>query len=166
MKPILCAFIAFLTILLRSRLSLQIEIVALRHQLAVYGRSARRPRIHPGDRILWCWIARLWCSWRDALMFVRPATVTAWQRKRFRDHWSKLSQRGKPGRPSVAEEVKALIRRISRGLARSDSAVGFEVRPRIWPASASKTRSLRRHVASGRGIHQDQRQARLPVACC
>ena len=117
MKPILCAFIAFLTILLRSRLSLQIEIVALRHQLAVYGRSARRPRIHPGDRILWCWIARLWCSWRDALMFVRPATVTAWQRKRFRDHWSKLSQRGKPGRPSVAEEVKALIRRISRGLA-------------------------------------------------
>ena len=46
-------------------------------------------------------------------MFVRPATVTAWQRKRFRDHWSKLNQRGKPGRPSVAEEVKALIRRIS-----------------------------------------------------
>jgi hypothetical protein len=35
MKPIVCAFIAFLTTLLRSRLSLQIEIVALRHQLAV-----------------------------------------------------------------------------------------------------------------------------------
>jgi hypothetical protein len=51
MKPIVCAFIAFLTTLLRSRLSLQIEIVALRHQLAVYERSARRPRIHPGDRI-------------------------------------------------------------------------------------------------------------------
>ena len=113
MKPIVCAFIAFVTTLLRSRLSLQIEIVALRHQLAVYERSARRPRIHPGDRILWSWISRYWSRWRDALMFVRPATVTAWQRKRFRDHWSKLSQRGKPGRPSVAEEVKALIRRIS-----------------------------------------------------
>jgi len=35
MKPIVCAFIAFLTTLLRSGLSLQIEIVALRHQPAV-----------------------------------------------------------------------------------------------------------------------------------
>jgi hypothetical protein len=57
-KPIVCAFIAFVTTLLRSRMSLQIEIAALRHQLAVYERSARRPRIHPGDRILWSWIAR------------------------------------------------------------------------------------------------------------
>src|SRR6202521_4769368 len=110
MKLIVCAFIAFLTTLLRSRLSLQIEIVALRHQLAVYERSARRPLIHPGDRILWSWISRYWSRWRDALMFVRPATVTAWQRKRFRDHWSKLGQRGKPGRPTVPEELKALIR--------------------------------------------------------
>jgi hypothetical protein len=46
-------------------------------------------------------------------MFVRPATVTAWQRKRFRDHWSKRSQRGKPGRPTVPEELKALIRNLS-----------------------------------------------------
>ena len=106
MKHIVCAFIAFVTTLLRSRLSLQIEIVALRHQLAVYERSARRPRIHPGDRILWSWISRYWSRWRDALMFVRPATVTAWQRKRFRDHWSKLSQRGKPGRPTVPENSR------------------------------------------------------------
>ena len=47
MNPIVCAFIAFVTTLLRSRMSLQIEIAALRHQLAVYERSARRPAHSP-----------------------------------------------------------------------------------------------------------------------
>ena len=47
MNPIVCAFIAFVTTLLRSRLSLQIEIAALRHQLAVYERSARRATHSP-----------------------------------------------------------------------------------------------------------------------
>jgi hypothetical protein len=50
---------------------------------------------------------------------LRPAaTVTAWQRRRFRDHWSKLSQRSKPGRPSVPREVITLIRKISSANAR------------------------------------------------
>ncbi len=113
MKPIVSALIAFVATQLRSRLSMQLEIVALRHQLGVYQRSARRPRLGSGDRVLWSWLSRHWSRWRQVLIFVRPATVTAWQRRRFRDHWSKLSQRGKPGRPPVPEEVKALIRKIS-----------------------------------------------------
>jgi putative transposase len=118
MKPILAALIAFVAASLRSRLSLQLEIVVLRHQLTVYQRSARRPRIGPADRMLWSWMSRHWSRWREVLIFVRPATVTAWQRKRFRDHWSKLSQRGKPGRPSVPQEVITLIRKISLANAR------------------------------------------------
>jgi hypothetical protein len=118
MRPIVSALVAFVTTLLRPRLSLQLEIVALRHQLAVYKRSNWRPRIRPADRILWSWMSRHWSRWREVLIFVRPATVTAWQRKRFRDHWSKLSQRGKPGRPSVPQEVTALIRKISSANAR------------------------------------------------
>jgi hypothetical protein len=43
MKPIVRALIAIITTWFRSRLSLQFEIVALRHQLTVYQRSARRP---------------------------------------------------------------------------------------------------------------------------
>ena len=35
--------------LLRSRLSMQMEILALRHQLAIYQRTAKRPRIRPAD---------------------------------------------------------------------------------------------------------------------
>lgn len=43
-------------------------------------------------------------------MFVQPRTVITWQRKRFRDYWRRLSQSGRPGRPSIAKEVRDLIR--------------------------------------------------------
>ena len=93
MKPVVHALLAFVVSWFRSRLSLQLETIALRHQLAVYQSSIRRPRIRPTDRILWSWLARHGSAWRAALIFVRPTTVTAWQRKRFRDHWSELSRR-------------------------------------------------------------------------
>ena len=47
------------------------------------------------------------------LSFVQPRTVIAWQRKRFRDYWAKLSQGSKPGRPAVSQEIRALIRKLS-----------------------------------------------------
>ena len=113
MMPILQALVAFVGSLVRSRLCLQVEIVALRHQLALYKRSIRRPSIHPSDRMLWAWLARQWSHWREALVFVRPATVLAWQRRRFRDHWARLSRRTPPGRPAISPELRALIRDIS-----------------------------------------------------
>jgi putative transposase len=113
MKTIVSALLAFLTTLFRSRATLQIEIVALRHQLIVYQRTTLRPRIQPADRMFWSWLSRRWSGWQSALVFVHPRTVIAWQRKRFRDHWAKLSQQGRPGRPAVSKEIKALIRKIS-----------------------------------------------------
>jgi hypothetical protein len=79
----------------RSRLSLQVENAALRHQLSVYRKLGQRPRIHPADRLLWSVISRLWSGWRAALFFVQPRTVTTWQKKRFRDYWRALSQSNK-----------------------------------------------------------------------
>ncbi len=70
----------------RPRLSLQLEVVALRHQLSIYQRTGRRPRIAPADRVLWACLARAWSGWRNHLFFVKPSTVIAWQRRRFRDH--------------------------------------------------------------------------------
>jgi hypothetical protein len=100
--------------LLRSRLALQLDIVALRHQVAVYQRSVARPRLHATDRLFRVWLSRLWPGWQHALAFVQPRTVIAWQRQRFRDHWRRLSQRSKPGRPTVSTEVRALIRDMWR----------------------------------------------------
>jgi putative transposase len=112
MKPVVRALLAFAVSLVRSRVALHLEILALRHQLAVYQRSTRRPHLRPSDRILWSWLSRGWSRWREVVVFVQPATVLAWQRKRFRDHWARLS-RTRPGRPSISREVRALIREIS-----------------------------------------------------
>ena len=113
MKTIICALLAFVSTMFRSRLSLQFEIVALRHPLTVYQRTAQRPRIGPGDRGLWSWIARRWSGSRNAVVFVQTGTVIAWQRKRFRDHLAKLSKHGRLGRPPVSKEIRALIRKMS-----------------------------------------------------
>ncbi|MGD0950017.1 MAG: integrase core domain-containing protein [Candidatus Binatia bacterium] len=113
MQAVVMAVVASLASVVRSRMALQIEILALRHQLAVYHRAGRRPRLGPADRLLWVWLSRAWSGWRAALVFVQPRTVIAWQRKRFRDHWRRLSRQGQLGRPSVVREIRDLIRKLS-----------------------------------------------------
>jgi hypothetical protein len=93
-----------------SHQSLRLENMALRHQLAVYQHTVKRPKLRPWDRLFWVWLSRLWPAWQKALAFVQPRTVIAWQNKRFRDYWRQFSQNGKPGRPAISNEVRNLIR--------------------------------------------------------
>ena len=51
----------------RSRRSLQMELIALRHQVALYQQSIARPKLRPADRLLWVWLSRLGSGWREAL---------------------------------------------------------------------------------------------------
>jgi transposase InsO family protein len=99
--------------LVRSRASLHLEIVALRHQLAVVNRS-RRPRLRftTVDRVLWAWLSQRWHGWRAALHVVQPATVVTWHRRGFRLFWT-LKSRRRTGRPGVPADVRALIREMS-----------------------------------------------------
>jgi hypothetical protein len=41
---------------------------------------------------------------------VQPRTAIAWQRRRFREHWQRLSQQGTPDRPTIPKEKRDLIR--------------------------------------------------------
>ena len=113
MPAVVYAFLSTLGTLFRSQLSLRVENVALRHQLAIYQCTVKRPSIRPADRILWCWLSRRWARWREVLVFVQPETVIAWQRKRFRDHWTRMGRAGKPGRPLISEEIREIIRKVS-----------------------------------------------------
>ena len=60
---------------------LLLEILALRHQLAVLARS--NPRFRRSDRLLWLILRRVWPRWREALVLVEPVTVERWHRDRF-----------------------------------------------------------------------------------
>ena len=93
---------------------LALEKVALRQQLAVYQRTAKRPRLRPRDRVFWVWLSRLWHDWRCGLIMVQPDTVVRWHREGCCLDWRGKSRRGRPGRPRIEQEVRDLIRRMSR----------------------------------------------------
>ena len=44
---------------------MQIEILALRHQLAVLQRQKKRVRLGAADRLLWVLLSRIWNQWRQ-----------------------------------------------------------------------------------------------------
>jgi len=97
---------------LRSRRSLALENVALRHQLDVLQRNAKRPLLKPSDRALWALLSRFLPDWRRHLTIVQPDTVVRWHRAGWRLYWRWRSRPGQ-GRPKVPVEVRALIRRMS-----------------------------------------------------
>src|SRR5215831_14022267 len=77
----LATLLATLSSILRSRAALELENLALRHQIGVLQRSAsKRPKLTPLDRVLWAWLSGIWSDWRSALAIVKPETVVAWHR--------------------------------------------------------------------------------------
>src|SRR5262245_41688706 len=84
-----------------SRVVLQLEVFALRHQLEVLQRTRqRRVPLAATGRWLWVLFAHLWTGWRTALVIVKPETVIARRRRGFRLWWTWKSRR-RIGRPTV-----------------------------------------------------------------
>jgi len=96
---------------LKSRLALQAEILALRPQNIILKCSNNRPRLRSWNRLLW---TGHWPQWRSALVIVKPETVIAWHRKGFRLFWTWKCRHGKSGRPRIPEEIRNLIRTMSK----------------------------------------------------
>src|SRR5712664_549951 len=142
---------------------LALENLALRQQLAVYKRTANRPKLQQSDRLLWVWLSRVWPAWRQALVIVAPATVLRWQRRRFRKHWTRLSGRPTGGRPPVKAEIKVLVMRMAAanplwgaprihgellklGIAVAERTVSRLMPKRRWPPSQTWRTFLANHV--------------------
>ena len=94
----------------KSRATLQLENLALRHQLGVLRRAVKRPKLTSADRLLWTWLCEVWSDWRSALVIVKPETVIGWHRNGFRLFWTRRVRHGQPGRPPVSKEIRQLIR--------------------------------------------------------
>src|SRR6266513_3623830 len=109
------AFSAVLRLLVtngRSEFAKDVELLVLRHQLAVLGRQERRPLLRPADRALLAALARLLPPRRRQGLVVTPQTLLRWHRELVRRKWAQT--RGKPGRPAVDPEVRELVLRLAR----------------------------------------------------
>jgi hypothetical protein len=111
---IFTALIVSVSASFRSRAALQLEILALRHQLGVLQRSVKRPKLTPADRLLWAWLSTAWQDSKCGAFIMKAYTVIEWHRKGFRLFWTWKIRRGKPGRPAVPRDVRELIRTMSR----------------------------------------------------
>ena len=69
-------FLTCLSALVRSRYNLGLEILVLRQQLGVLRRKHPRPRLQLHDPIFWILLRRLWPAWRNALVIVKPETLS------------------------------------------------------------------------------------------
>jgi hypothetical protein len=95
----------------RTRAVVELENLALRHQLQVLRRQRPgRLRLLVIDRWLWVWLYRLWPRCLEVMVLVKPATVVQWHRQGFRLFWR---WRSRSGRPSVEREIRDLIRQMS-----------------------------------------------------
>jgi putative transposase len=114
MITVLFAMVSLLSFRLRGRASLELELIALRHQVTVLRRQRPgRPKLCRADRLLWVWLYRIWPQALHVMVLVKPATVIQWHRKGFRLYWRWRSRSGQPGRPKVAMEPRDLIRQMS-----------------------------------------------------
>ena len=99
--------------LLRSRATLEAEILMLRQQINVLQRAnPKRLRFASIDRLILGGICRLFPKMYDTLAIVGPDTVIRWHRAGFRLYWRWRSRR-RCGRPTVSLEIRRLIREMS-----------------------------------------------------
>jgi putative transposase len=105
--------LALFRTLFAPRLELVAENLALRQQLAVLNRTAKRPKLRSQDRLFWSALSSLWKNWRSALIIIKPNTVLRWHREGFRLYWRWKSKARNSGQPKIDAEIRHLIRRMS-----------------------------------------------------
>src|SRR4029077_16283289 len=113
MMALLCFFLTLFASLFKSKSRLEAENAALRHQLIVLQRRVSgRVQLANGDRLFLVMLYRWFRSILKAITIVRPETLVRWHRAGFRRYWWWKS-RSLGGRPQIAADLRALIRRMS-----------------------------------------------------
>ncbi|MFB9573493.1 integrase core domain-containing protein [Streptomyces yanii] len=109
-----CLMLGWLRLLARSSAAKDVEILVLRHQLAVLQRSSPKPAFSRGDRAVLAALLRpLSKRHRSTLkLLVTPRTVLRWHARLVAKKWT-YPHRG-PGRPAKPEALRALVLRLAR----------------------------------------------------
>ena len=92
-------FLQLLSLRFRSSDSIELEIVVLRHELAILRRQVHRPTFRLADRWFLAAASRLLPRARWSVFLVTPATLLRWHRRMVAKHWTYVRR---PGRPPIA----------------------------------------------------------------
>ncbi len=89
----------------------ELEIVALRHELAILRRRTRRPAMRTVDRLFLAAASRLLPRERWRSFIITPATLLRWHRRLVAKRWTYARP---VGRPPKGHEIRALVMRLAR----------------------------------------------------
>ena len=102
--------LSWMVLCARSDTTKDIEILVLRHQLAVLQRCTPRPQLQWIDRAVIAALARLLPARRRVGLLVTP-NVLRWHRQLITNRWTTTHAR--PGRPAIPAGVHALVLRLA-----------------------------------------------------
>ena len=96
----------------RSEEFKELEIVVLRHELAILRRRVARPALRSADRTLPAAASRLLSRKRWSSLFVTPDTLMRWHRQHVARRWTYSTARAE--RPPIGGEIRELVLRLAR----------------------------------------------------
>lgn len=117
----------FLLLVLHRDRSKEVEVLVLRHQVAVLRRQVQRPDFQPADRALLAILSRVLRRPSWGVFMVTPATLLRWHRDLIARRWTYPHR--KPGRPGTAAGLRETVLRLARERARHTAGA----RPRPHP---------------------------------
>src|SRR5260370_628277 len=97
--------------LARSDVCKNVEILVLRHEVAVLRRQVARPEPGWADRAVIAALARLVPRHLRIQRIVTPGTLLAWHRRLVKKKWTYPNT---TGRPPVSQELRELVQRLAR----------------------------------------------------
>jgi putative transposase len=95
----------------RSREFKELEIIVLRHELAILRRTVRRPAITSIDRVFLAAASRVLPRVRWRSFIVTPATLLRWHRHLVAKRWTYARP---VGRSPMRRQIRELVLRLAR----------------------------------------------------